>query len=344
MRGESEDSLQRSGMTRRAFLAATGVAVAGLTVAGSAALAEEERSQTPVRIGSGYYTYELVPGWGVLPAPMHYGMGCGVVVDSKDRVYVHSRTQQAVAVFDRHGKLLTTWGAEFAGVGHGLYWHKEGKDEYLYFTTNTPGDRIIKTDLDGKVLLRIGHVAEDSTTSIPFKFDNPTDVAIAPNGDIYVCEGYGSQLIHRFTHEGKHLQAIGGPGNAPDKFNICHGIWVDTRKPEMEIYIADRANGRLQVFTPDLKIKRALYGDVRNPCCFYVHKGKMYIPDLDHRVTILDEHDQALAQLGDGRTKGDDSTFEFPHALTVDSHGDMYVIEWRPDARIRKFRHTPQPA
>ncbi len=346
-RSESKGSVIGD-MTRREFLTRTGAAIAGLAVAGMAS-ASEEKKAAPVRIGSGYYTYELVEGWGQLPPGMHYGWGCGVVVDARDRVYVHTRSQQAVVVFDRHGKILTDWGAEFAQNGHGLYWSKEGPDEFLYFTTNAPGNTVVKTDLSGRKLLTIGNVPEESSTSIKFPFDNPTDVAIAPNGDIYVCEGYGSQLIHRFTADGSHRQTIGGPGTAPDKFNICHGIWVDTRNnaEEPEIYIADRSNGRLQVFSSDLKFRRSLKGEVRNPCCFYTHKGKMYIPDLDHRVTILDQHDQVLAQLGDGRGKDnadDPGVFRAPHALTVDSHGDMYVVEWLDWARLRKFKNTPQPS
>jgi hypothetical protein len=341
-----EHSSSRFPFTRRELLAKSGVAAAGLAMLGLAAEADDTRN-SPVRIGSGEFTYELVEGWGKLPPGMTYGWGCGVVVDSKDRVYVHTRSKQCVVVFDRNGKILTDWGAEMMGVAHGLYWSREGKDEFLFFTTNTPGDTVTKTDLNGKPLLQIGNVPEESSASIKFKFQNPTDVAIAPNGDIYVCEGYGSQLIHRFTRAGKHLQTIGGPGNAPDKFNICHGIWVDTRKPEPEIYIADRANNRLCVYTMDLQLRRLLYGDVRNPCCFYTQKGRMFVPDLDHRVTVLDAHDQVLAQLGDGRGKDktdDPAVFRAPHALVLDSHGDLYVVEWVETGRLRKFRHTPQRA
>ena len=331
-------------LSRRQFIAGAG-ALAALSL-GSAAQAELEKT-APVRIGQGEFTYELVQVWGELPAPDHYGWGCGVVVDSKDRVYVHSRCRKAVAVFDRGGKLIDTFGAEYAGWGHGLYWSREGHDEFLYFTGNAPGNIVVKTDLTGKPVLKIGQVDAQSATSISFPFDNPTDVAIAPNGDIYVCEGYGSQLVHRFTKSGKHLQAIGGYGTEPDRFNICHGIWVDTRKHDYEIYVADRSNGRIQVFTKELQFKRSLTRDVRNPCCFYVQHGRMYIPDLDHRVTVFGRHDETLVLLGDGRGKGaadDPAVFHLPHALCLDSHGDMYVIEWVPTARLRKFRHTPEPA
>jgi sugar lactone lactonase YvrE len=334
------DELNDPRMNRREFLQMAGATAAGAMLAGSASAKEKT---APVRLGSGRWTYELVEGWGALPEGASYGYGCAVVCDSKDRIYVHSRNPQAVVVFDRKGRLLNTWGAEFAGTGHGLYHRKEGRDEFLFFCDH-PRNLVVKTDLNGKSLMRIGDVKEENSTHIKFKFDQPTDLAVAPNGDIYVAEGYGGNRVHLFTAQGKYRKTIGAPGAGPGQFNTPHGIWVDTRKHEPELYVADRANRRIQVLTMDGAHKRFMTDDVRQPCCFYEHKGKMYIPDLEHRVTILDERDGLVAQLGDGKDGVTPATFDAPHAMCVDSHGDLYVIEWRADARVRKFRHTPQRA
>src|SRR5207245_554273 len=119
---------------------------------------------------------------------------------------------------------------------------------------------------------------------IQFNFNQPTDLAIAPNGDIYVAEGYGGNMVHQFDRNGKFIRTIGRPGKAPGEFNTPHGIWIDTRKGEPEVYVADRTNGRVQVFTLNGTLKRTIAdGIVRNPCCFHPYKGKMFIPDLDHR-------------------------------------------------------------
>ena len=100
-------------LTRRDFIKRAGAVAAGLAATAVPAPAAETKS--PACIGSGAYTYELVEDWGQLPAGMRFGLGCGVVVDSKDRVYVTSRsTNPSVAVFDRHGKLLETWSSDFA--------------------------------------------------------------------------------------------------------------------------------------------------------------------------------------------------------------------------------------
>jgi hypothetical protein len=359
-------------LTRRDFLKMTGVATAGLVVPGLVPAAEKKIS---IRIGTGHHTYTLDEDWGKLPEGMKYGFGCGVVVDSKDRIYVTSRsTNPCVAIFDRKGKLLETWSNDFADkvslttdqvkdTAHCLYVSKEGREEFIYFTENVStnkegpklGKRVYKTDLKGKILYEIGNVVREGSTSQKFDWTNPTDVAVAANGDIYVVDGYGSQRVSRFDKNFKHIRTIGGRSPKPGKqadhgtFNTCHGIWVNTLKQSgPEIYIADRHNDRLEVFDLELNYKRTLADDVRNPCCFYQHKGQLYIPDLGSQVTILDADDKLVAHLGDGKGAADNKTnpalFCTPHAMCVDSHGDFYVVEWVDFGRARKFKHTPHAA
>ncbi len=354
-------------LTRRDFLRWSGAAgaVAGL---GSVNTEAAEDKKPPVKIGSGKFTYTLDENWGKLPEGMKYGFGCALVVDSKDRVFVTSRSANpCVAIFDNDGQLLETWSKDFAdrvgfekpeqvaATAHGLYWSKEGNDEFLYWTENvTPakvvpkiGARVYKTDLKGKVLYTIGNVEKETSTSQKFTFTNPTDVAIGPNGDIYVVDGYGSQLLNRFDKNFKHIKTIGGKGTDHGKFNVCHGIWISTLRNEPEVYVADRVNDRAEVYSLDLQYKRTIPG-LRKPCCFYQHAGLMYVPELDKRVTILDPDDKVVAHLGDGAGVKDPSKeadkFATPHALTLTSNGDLYVIEWLPFGRPRKFKHTPQTA
>ncbi len=350
-------------LTRRDFLgtaAAAGAAAAGLLAAGARA---DEPKKT-IALGEGKSTYTLDQDWGQLPAGMRYGFGCALVVDSKDRVFVTSRSASpCVAVFDKDGKLLETWSKEFAqGVGftpeqvrdtaHGLYWNKDGDAEYLYWTENVAapkdspkiGARVYKTDLQGKVLYTIGNVDKESPTSQKFEFTNPTDLCVAANGDVYVVDGYGSQLLYRFDKNFKHIKTIGGPGKEHGKFNTCHGIWISTLKKEPELYVADRANNRVEIYSLEQEYKRTL-PDFRLPCCFYQHEGQLYVPELGSRVTILDADDKIVARLGDGKdvkdVKDRPELFGAPHALTVASNGDLYVIEWLPYGRPRKLRPTP---
>jgi DNA-binding beta-propeller fold protein YncE len=359
-------------LTRRDFLSTSLTAGAAAATLALPEVSPAQETKAPVRLGTGRWTYEAVPSWGKLPAGMKYGHGCGIVVDGQDRIYVTSRSSNpAVAVFDPAGQLLETWGADFADkVGytpqqvvesaHCIYWSREKDGDFFYFTENAGKDgkdpafgrRVYKTDLKGKILFEIGNVTKEGSTAQKFEWTNPTDVAVAPNGDIYVVDGYGSQRVTHFDKDFKEIKTIGKRGKGKAEFNTCHGVWVSTLNNEPEVYIADRHNARVQVFDLDLKFKRIVPGETRMPCCFYQHNGHLYIPDLAGVVTIMDPADKAVAHLGDGKMwdgttdKPDNQTnpalFATPHALGVDSKGDFYVVEWLPFGRPRKFKHVPQ--
>ncbi len=363
----NSDYLFPSRLARRDCLKMSAASAAAL------ALPSLARAQDagPAKIGTGKWTYTLDESWGKLPDGMSYGFGCGIVVDSKDRVYVTSRsTSPAVAVFGADGKLAETWSNDFGNgydpeqvkaTAHGIYWSKEPGGEFLYFTENVAkeqpalGKRVYKTDLKGKVLYTIGNVEKEDSTHQKFAWTSPTDVAVAPNGDIYVVDGYGSQIVSRFDKNFKHLKTIGGRSTKKGAeaehglFNTCHGVWINTLKGEPEVYIADRGNARYEVYDLDLNYRRTIAGDfVRTPCCFYQAHGHLFVPDLGALVTILDKDDQCVARLGDGRgakkeefESGHKDKFTTPHALTVDSKGSLYVLEWVPYGRVRKFTHTP---
>jgi peptidylamidoglycolate lyase len=329
-----------------------------MTFAASLALAAGARAEG-TKFGTGAATFQLDPEWGKLPEGMKYGLGCGIAVDSKDRIFVTSRSESpCVAIFDPAGKLLETWSNEFpekvglqkgqvAATAHCIYISKEGGQEYIYFTENAGpggiGKRVYKTDLTGKILYTIGNVPAEDATHQKFDWTNPTDVCVAANGDIYTVDGYGSQRVSRFDKHWKHLKTFGKMGAGPDEFKKCHGIWVNTLKGAEEIYIADRENGRIQVYDPELTFKRTVKPPgLRRPCCFYQHEGLLYIPDLGAQVLVLDKDDQLVATLGDGNAvpkeqKDKSPEFMAPHALTLDSKGNLYVLEWVPYGRVRKF-------
>ncbi len=358
--------------TRRDFLQLAGAA-AMACAAGPNLLAADERP--PVKFGSGRFTYTLDETWGQLPEGMKYGFGCAVVVDSQDRVYVTSRSvSPCVAVFDRDGKLLETWSKDFAdkvgystddvaATAHGLYWSKEPEGEFFYFTENkfpvkkgeppesaasNAGRRVYKTDLQGKILYQIGNVDKESSTAGKFDFVSPTDVAVSANGDIYVVDGYGSQLLHRFDKNFKLIKTIGGPGTEHGKFKTCHGVWISTLKAEPELYIADRANGRIEIYLA----RHGIQADAsRIPHALLLLSARW--PSLHSRTRISGKHFGCRRQgcrptgrwFGREAAGGERATrpdkFATPHALTVDSRGDLYVVEWLPFGRPRKFRWTP---
>jgi DNA-binding beta-propeller fold protein YncE len=299
-----------------------------------------------MRIGSGTHEYEIAEGWGKLPENMQYGNTHGIVVDSQDRVYVHNTSKDAVVVFDRQGNFLNSWGAEFAEGAHGLFYSKESSGEYLYLADQLR-HIVVKMTLEGKEVFRLGVPEGIYQTENEYR---PTDVAVAPNGDFYVCDGYGKSWIHHYSPVGEYIRSWGGKGSDPGQLDCPHGIWVDTRNAEPCIYVADRKNHRIQVFTLEGEHLRFVTDDLDYICCFYQYGEELYIPDLHSRVTILDKEDKLIVHLGEDQEAWRQEgwprrpaaerrvdRFVSPHAVCVDSHGDLYVAEWVPDGRVTKL-------
>ncbi|WJH34344.1 hypothetical protein N6H14_31580 [Paenibacillus sp. CC-CFT747] len=303
----------------------------------------------PAIIGNASHSYRVEEGWGKRPDGQAYGYTHGICVDAEDNVYVHHTGKDPVLVFDPKGKLLASWGEEFEGGAHGFYLHQEpdGK-QFLYFT-DTKRSLLVKTTLDGEVLLEIGTPDRPDLYGDDRRYI-PTDVCVGPNGDIYVADGYGQYYVHQYDASGQYIRSWGGRGSEPGKLIEPHGISVNPRGPEPELYVADRRNHRIQVFTMDGQHKRFMDHNLDLPCSFYFFRDEVYIPDLDSRITILDAEDRLITHLGEDqqayKQKGwpnlpkdyfRPDKFSSPHGVCVDSQGNVYVAEWISDGRITKL-------
>ena len=287
-------------------------------------------------IGAGPRRYEVVEGWGTLPEGWALGQVAGVAVDSQDRVYVFHRGAHPVIVFDRDGRYLSSWGDDFVKDAHGIFINRERDGEYVYLVDR---DRHVveKCTLDGRVLLQLGTPGQPGAPGQPF--NRPTDVAVAPDGNLYVTDGYGNARVHQFAPRGTLLRSWGEPGDGPGQFNLPHSVWVDTRGPAPLVYVADRENHRLQIFTPEGELVRQMPGLRRPTDLFIDHAGYLYIAELLHRVTILGPKDEPVATLG-GESSHAPGQFVAPHGVWTDSHGDLYVCEVRAGQRVQKFRRV----
>lgn len=299
--------------------------------------------------GTNSHRYEVQEGWGLLPEGLEYGFTHGICVDSQDRVYVHHTGKQSVVVFDRDGRYLTSFGDEFEGGAHGFYLHREGDGrEYLYFADINRA-MVVKTTLEGEALLRLKPPDRPDLYDAERRYI-PTDICVAPNGDIYVSDGYGQYYIHRYDPSGAYIGSWGGRGSEPGLMYQPHGIAVNLRGSEPELYVADRRNHRIQVFTLEGEHKRFVDHDLDLPCGFYFHGDELYIPDLNSRVTVLDRDDLLITHLGEDqqaykqqgwpnlrRAWFRPDKFSSPHAVCVDSRGDVYVAEWISYGRVTKL-------
>jgi outer membrane protein assembly factor BamB len=299
-------------------------------------------------LGSGSHCYEWVGDWAKLPAGVQTGYTHGIVIDSKGRVVVHNQSKDAVLVFDKDGNFLESWGPEFAAGAHGLYLSNENGGEYLYLSDNAR-HAVYKTTIDGSpVWTRTAPDLPDVYAS-PDQYV-PTDAAVSPDGRVYVGDGYGKPYVHIYTTDGEYIKSFGGPGNGAGRLNSPHGVWVDTRKSDPVLLVADRGNNRIQIFDLDGNHLSFVTEEQNMPCCFFQHGDEIVIPDLFGRVTILDADNRLIAHLGyndqiwtrpdypniphGAREAG---KFISPHAVTVDSNGDIYVVEWVSDGRITKL-------
>jgi hypothetical protein len=179
---------------------------------------------------------------------------------------------------------------------------------------------------------------------------NPTNVAIAPNGDLYVADGYGSYFINQYNSKAEYIRTFGGRGSDPGLLLEPHGIWVDTRSAGPVLVVADRRNNRLQRFSLDGQHIDFVPG-FRLPCHFDEQRGSVVIPDLHGRVTLIDARNQIIEHLGDSnaenwnnplrrepREKFIPGQFICPHGACFDHTGNIFVVEWVEVGRVTKLR------
>lgn len=328
-------------MTRRTFLGAA----ASISLA--AAAKARWLAGDPIILGSGEHRYAWVPDWLTPPDGLLYGDTQGIAQDSHGRIYlshtVHpdSKIKDAICVFDRHGKFLTSWGERFNGGGHGLDVRKEGHEEFLYHC-DTAHRQVVKTKLDGTVVWEFGTPQEPGVYNAKTPFV-PTNVAFGVNDEFYLGDGYGSSFVHQYTKDAKWIRTWGGRGSEPGKMDCPHGLWVDRRRHEPLLAVADRSNHRIQYFSLDGKHVRFDTNGMRQPCHFKTQGDIMLVPDLDSVVTLLDGDNRPIVQLGDGapsdlrnhpRSDFVPGKFIHPHsACWVNGH-DILVVEWVPIGRV----------
>jgi DNA-binding beta-propeller fold protein YncE len=271
-------------------------------------------------VGSGSYRYELVETWASLPTGWTWGPVSAVATDSQDRVYAFQRKDPPIVVFDRNGTYLTSWGSSAIADPHGL----AIIDDVIYLTDRN--DHVaLKFTLDGKPLMVLGTRGQPSDTGatkdieLPPRsagpFNKPTEMFVAPSGDLYVSDGYRNSRVHRFSKDGGLLSSWGEPGKQePGEFHLPHSLWVDRAG---FVYVCDRENSRIQVFTAAGKFV-SQWRDIHRPTDIYIsNEGIAYVSEIRPSVSILDRNGTVQAR------------FDSPsgHGLWVDSLGDIYLAE-----------------
>ena len=302
-------------------------------------------------LGHGEFTYEVSgEDWGELPEGWTYHEATAVAVDSKDNVYVFNRGGHPVIVYDSDGKFLRSWGDDVAVVPHGI---AIGPDDSV-FCTDTGDHTVRKFTPEGKPLMTLGEPGRASVAMSGVPFNRPTHTAIDPrNGDIYVSDGYSNARVHKYTPDGTLLFSWGESGTDPGQFNVVHNIATDR---DGYVYVGDRDNRRIQVFdstgryeTQWVNLSRAAGVGVGQEAEQLVYVGEYFAGGLSNemgthlgpRVTVFDRAGKVMARLGTQPAGEGPGLFYSPHAIAVDSKGNIYVAEVS-FAEYGKFMEPPR--
>jgi hypothetical protein len=232
--------------------------------------------------------------------------------------------------------------------------HKEADGEFIYGAT-LRGQTIVKMRLDGSIVMTIG------SSSIPdqFKIRNArsnllslllTGLDVAPNGDIYVTDGYASDYIHRFDKTGKYIASFGGK-QPPYSFNTLHKLAIDTRFQPARLIACDRANNRVVHLLLDGTFMGVVAKDLLLPAAIVIDGDNAIVGELNGRVTVLDKDGGVVTRIsanteqGTGTNKIPPAQWRngfvlSPHGVALNAHGDLFVSEFNAFGRVHRFNRN----
>ena len=290
-----------------------------------------------------------------------------VAVSSKGEIYVSTMDPNAgIQVFSADGKFLRNLpGAP--NDFHGFVIRKDKDGEFIY-GPRVDQQSIVKMTLDGKKVLEIPASAipdefknvrppntkknaKGEITKNPDegkKFVRLTAMDVAPNGDLYVSDGYSSDYVHRFDRNGKYITSFGGR-KEPYNFKTLHKIAIDTRFTPARIIGVDRTNGRVVHMGLDGKFLGVIATDMLLPAAVAVQGEYAAIGELKGQVTILDKAGKVVAKFGTnanpeqaGKNTPEPSTWRpgivtAPHGVAFTERGDVLVSEYSQFGRVHRF-------
>ena len=303
----------------------------------------------PVRMGCGIMTFDTVPGWG-LDENGKSVLGSthgGVVVDKAGNIYTSANI--GVFVFSPDGKLIRRFlGDEYTAI-HDIEIREEADGEYIYGARNNAAEGVKFNAETGAIVLKLPFPKESGLKLEKF---SPTAITVAPNGDIFLSDGYASNHIFKFDKTGKYLKHFGSKGNELKQFNTAHGMTLDTRYDPPRLLICDRNHepkGRLLHYSLDGEYIDEVITGLGMPTSAAVQGDYVSVPDLHVRLVILDKSNTIMAVLGHNADPAKRVNFNVPqdqwiegvfsgtHGSYWDKEGNLYIQDWNVTGRLIKL-------
>ncbi|HEV8392905.1 MAG TPA: peptidyl-alpha-hydroxyglycine alpha-amidating lyase family protein [Vicinamibacterales bacterium] len=270
--------------------------------------------------------YVAAPSAITLPEGVTMGAAAAVAFDAKGHLWVLTRGAVAFFEFDEKGTYLRSFGDKLFTRAHGLRIDRDGN----LWAGDVGAHTVRKFSRDGQVLLAIGTAGEAgewNEAAGSHKLNQPNDVAVADNGDVFIVQGHtpgpkGDARVLKFDKTGRFLTQWGGKGTAPGQFEVAHGIAIDAKGL---LWVADRENQRIQLF--DQKgtfIREMKYAGL--PCAMDIGRQYVYMVNgFAGQVVRMDLAGKVLAVVGrPGKGPGE---FGEAHFIAVSPKQEVYVAD-----------------
>jgi sugar lactone lactonase YvrE len=316
---------------------------------GTTGIAEAQYPKVNLAIG-----YEVDPDWPDKPDEIQWRYMTGVAVDSQDRVWTLNSVSPQVQVYSAEGKLLDSWGDGYFKMPHFIRIDPEG----FVWTADFRKHVVMKFSEKGELLLTLG--TPDKPGADETHLNGPTDITFAPNGDLFVTDGYGNNRIMHFNAKGEFVKTWGKLGQAPGELSQPHSIAIDSKG---RLYVAERNNCRIQIFDQSGK-SLAQWRNLVNPWGLWISpKDEVYVcgsaparwttrgnlgnPPTDQLLMVFDTTGRALQHWVFPLAKEGElipGHLDWIHGMGVDSKGNVYlgdVADNSKSHRVQKFNRLP---
>jgi DNA-binding beta-propeller fold protein YncE len=298
------------------------------------ARAPQARADDP---NSGPNPYRIVNNWAKLPEGRRWGMAIGVAVDRDGKsVWVFDRCGgktcegsniAPIQKFDATGRLVESFGSDLFSWPHGLFAAPDG----TVWVTDGQKQIVMQLAPDGRVLRTLGKPGV--TGDGPDTFNSPSAVLVAPNGDIFVADGHGdfpvphtNDRMVKFSKDGKFIKAWGHHGSAPGDFDVPHSIAMDSAG---RIFVADRANNRIQIFNQNGKLLD-IWKQFGRPSAVYIRNDIIYVGDSqsDEKTNPPFKQGIRIGSVKDGKVAAFIPAFDpkiaMPEGVAADEDGNIF--------------------